>query len=366
MHAVLQAARQWHEEIHFNAIITTDEASVISVGAVAQELGLPGVDIVGAQKSRNKYYMRIAHQEGKANYPAFKLCNSLDEALLAANEIKYPVIIKPTLGGNAEHVYLVNNENELRDRFPIAFKANLATSYCKHEAQTELLGPNSLLVEEFLNGSEHCVEAWIMDGHVAIGSIADRISIDSVTFDHDLYKTPTSLSDTQICSLYEALEKGVTAQKISHGVVHAEFRFHNGRPYIVEIAARVGGGSLYKMARISYGYCPITAAYMVANNLKPTCTVLKPTGEVAVGLTMLCAQGIVEDIEVPDEVKNHPGVFNLGILLKKGDINRRPPFGNDMLGYIGTTGKSVDAAVHLSETLFRKIAIKLKPYPEGS
>lgn len=355
--AVVEVALQWHEEVAFDAVLTTDEASVLSAAAVADTISLPGISLDAAAKSRNKYYMREAHNTNGAPCPDFELCYSLEAAVKAAQAIGYPVIIKPTLGGNAEHVYLIRDEQTLKYRFPVANEANQKYSYCVHEASTEALGPNAMLVEGFLSGSEHCIEAWVFKGKAHIGSIGDRLSVELDIFDNDLYRTPSALTNSQVDLLSAALQAGVEAQGITHGVVHAEFRFHKGLPYIVEIAARVGGGSLSKMAQLSYGYCPITTAYLIATNQPPVHATLAPTGKVAVGLTMLSQQGRIKDIRVPDLVTNHPQVFNLAILAKPGDLHRRPPEGNDMFGYVGVTGQSQQEAIELAGHLFEEIRI---------
>ncbi|WP_414147285.1 ATP-grasp domain-containing protein [Erwinia sp. BNK-24-b] len=357
MDTILSEALAWHQQENFDAIITTDEASVVATAIVAEALGLPGASVAAAKNSRNKYLMRLAHQQGGAPHPPFYLCHSLAQAVQAGKEIGYPAIVKPTLGGNAEHVYLIRSEEAMRQQFPVVWEANRRYSYGQHEAEGVDLGPNALLVEGFLAGSEHCVEAWVRDGDIHIGSIADRISAELEIFDNDLYRTPSALSAEETEKLRIALEAGVRAQGISHGVVHAEFRFHHGKAYILEIAVRVGGGSLYKMARLSYGYCPVTAACRVAMRQPLAAKPLEKTGRVAVGLTMLCQQGRISRIAVPEKVASHPAVFNLGILAHEGDYHYRPPAGNDIFGYIGVTADSQAAAIELASELFAQIDI---------
>jgi biotin carboxylase len=357
---VVEAAVEWHQEIQFDAVITTDEASIFSVAKVAEKLDLPGISSLAAQNSRNKFFMREAHLDYYAPHPKFSLCNQLDKALSAAENIGYPVIIKPTLGASSEHIYLVKNEEDMKVRFPLAESANSKYSFCVYEAGGSHLGPNTMLVEEYLSGSEHCIEAWVMDGIAHIGSIADRICVELDIFDNDLYRTPSLLDQTHQDMLQEALQAGVQAQGITHGVVHAEFRFHNGKPYIVEIAARVGGGSLYKMAQISYDYCPIKTAFMVASNKQPNKQALSASGKFSVGLTMLCESGKVKRIHVPEAVLNHSQVFNLAIVLKAGSYCHRPPEGNDVLGYIGTIGESQEEAIALAAELSSQIQIEFE------
>ena len=49
------------------------------------------------------------------------------------------------------------------------------------------------------------------------------------------------------------------AQGLRRSAMHAEVRFHEGEPYLLEIAARVGGGGLDEIARLTTGYDPIRA-----------------------------------------------------------------------------------------------------------
>lgn len=357
INVLLAEALDWHKLEKFDAVITTDEASVVATALVAQVLGLESVSVEGAKNSRNKYLMRLAHQRSGAPHPNFRLCYSIEQALVAAEEIGYPVIIKPTLGGNAEHVHLIRNQDVMREQFAVIWDAYRNHSYSHHEADGIELGPDALLVEGFLSGSEHCVEAWVYKGAIHIGSIADRISAELEVFDNDLYRTPSKLSVADLAKLRAALEAGVRAQGIENGVVHAEFRFHKGEVYILEIAARIGGGSLYKMAQLSYNYCPVAAACCVAIRKTTGIKNSSETGRVAVGLTMLCQQGRISHIYIPDTVRSHPAVFNLAVIAREGDFHYRPPAGNDIFGYMGVSGASQEEALNLASDLFSKVSV---------
>ncbi|MGX1186116.1 biotin carboxylase [Pseudomonas sp. F-14 TE3623] len=355
---LLRAAQTWHAIESFDCVLTTDEASVIGTAIISRALGLPGLG-EHAAKSRNKWLMRQAHQRFGAPHPAFSKCDTLTEALEFAEKTGYPVVLKPTLGGDAEHVYKINNQEELAHYYPLAKQGNDTHSHRFIEAECADMGPHTLLVESFLNGSEHCVEAIISGDNVYIGSIADRLSIELNTFDNDLYSTPTALSQPHIDALTEAVRLGAIAQGIAHGVLHAEVRFHDGKPYIVEIAARPGGGSLQYMAKISYGYCPIVAALRVAEGRLPEQTGMQNTGRIAVGLTMLCDGGVLKSISLPEALADNPQVFNLKILPRIGDKVVRPPHGNDIFGFLGTTGATVDEALEVAHSIYHQLKIEI-------
>lgn len=356
-----EAAYAWHRDVGFDAIMTTDEASVIATASIAEALGLPGLGLKAAQNSRNKWFMRLAHAASDAPHPQFARCDTLDQALAAAETIGYPVILKPTLGALAQHVYKISAPEEMEKRFASAMEGSKSYSFSRFEAKSDDIGPCTLLVESFLDGTEHAVEAVIDGETLHLGAIADRLSIDSDTFDSDLYKMPTFLSAEQIELVHEAIRLGAISQGIRLGVLHAEVRFHQGRPYILEIAARPGGGSIQYTSKASYGYCPVTAALTVAEGRSVDVPPLQPTGEVSIALTMLCDEGHVKQLQIPNDVRSTPGVINFQIVPKPGGTVYRPPRGNDVLGFLGTKAKTLDDALALADKIFTSVKIELMP-----
>jgi len=341
--------------------MTTDEASVIATASIAEALKLPGLGLKAAQNSRNKWFMRLAHEAGGAPHPQFVRCDTLNEALAAGEKIGYPVILKPTLGALAQHVYKVSGPEQMKERFNPAMEGSKSHSFSRFEASSDDIGPCTLLVEEFLDGTEHAVEA-VIDGEVLhLGAIADRLSIDSDTFDNDLYKMPTSLSAEQIDLVHETVRLGAVSQGIRLGVLHAEVRFHQGKPYILEIAARPGGGSIQYTSKASYAYCPMTAALTVAEGRSVDVPPLRPTGEISIALTMLCDEGHVKRLSIPAGIRSMPGVINFQIVPKPGGTVYRPPLGNDVLGFLGTKGETLNDALALADKIFKSLEIELTP-----
>lgn len=355
------ASAAWHRQEGFDAIITTDEASVIATAILARELGLPGLPVDAARRSRNKLLMREAHKAHGAPHPQFRRCDTVDEALRFAQKIGYPVVVKPTLGGDSEHVYRADDPHQLARRFAQAMDGNNTHSHRYAEAECEELGPHTLLVEAFLEGPEHCVEAVINGSEVFVGSIADRLSVELDVFDNDLYCTPTRLTAAQQAAVADAVLCGARAQGIARGVVHAELRFHKGSPHIVEIAARPGGGSLQYMAKISYDYCPVSAALRVVEDAEMPVPARRHTGKVAVGLTMLCDEGRLQDVHIPEGLMEQHQIFNLVVLPRKGGVIRRPPNGNDIFAYVGARGDSLQHALANAAAVAARIEVQLAP-----
>jgi len=358
---IIAAARAWHEVEHFDGVLSFSESAVVAVATVAEALGLPGVGVEAARTSRNKFLMRQAHERAGVPRPQFRLVPDLAAALAAAGEIGYPVILKPTLGAASNFVFRLNDPDELRLRFGQALEGMQGMSWFTMEPEGVDIGPHSLLIESYLEGPEFLTEALAWDDEVYLGSIVDRVTVEGDTFDDDVHHAPTALSPDQIAAVHRVIADAAHAQGIRRSVMHAEVRFHHGVPHILEIAVRPGGGGLDYFARISAGYSPISVMMDVARGVRPDVHHYRPTGVHTAGTCLISGPGRVEEIHVPPEVASSDRVFFLKITAKPGDVVKRPPYGNNILGFLCTTGTSFDDAMQAAYQLAAQIDVRLAP-----
>ncbi|CCK28610.1 ATP-dependent carboxylate-amine ligase domain protein ATP-grasp [Streptomyces davaonensis JCM 4913] len=356
---IIAAAREWHAQEDFDGVFTFSEFSVVPVAHVAEALGLPTIGVEAARTSRNKLLMRQAHEEHKAPHPRFRYVSTVDEAVAAAEDFGYPVILKPTLGAASSFVFRLDDAEELRERFETADRGIVEASLFQMEADGVDVGPSGLLIESFLDGSEYLIEAVAWDGEVYLGSVVDRVTVEGATFDDDVHHAPTSLSESQLARVHQAVTAAAHAQGLKQATMHAEVRFHGDEPYILEIAARPGGGGLDHMARLSAGYCPIRATAAVAAGQWPEVTHYTPTGTHTAAMCLICGPGHIEAITVPEEVEESDRLFFFKVTAKPGDLIKRPPEGNSILGFLGATGTSFDDAMNTATDLATKIEVSL-------
>ncbi|AWS44987.1 ATP-grasp domain-containing protein [Streptosporangium sp. 'caverna'] len=341
---LITEAKSWHEEERFDGIITFSESAVTTVAAVAEALGLPGVGAEAARTSRNKLLMREAHRAHNAPHPDFRFVADLEEALGAAVDFGYPVILKPTLGAASNFVFKIDDREEMEELFPQALSGIEEMSWFAMEAHGLDLGPHGLLVESFLDGEEFLIEAVAWDGEVYLGSIVDRITVEGGTFDDDMHHAPTSLTPEQVAAVHRVVRAGAHAQGLRRSVMHAEIRFHRGEPYLLEIAIRPGGGGLDLIAQITASHNPIRAVMDVARGSTPRVRHYRPTGVHVTAMCLISDAGRIASVDVPVDVAESERVFFLKVTAKPGDVIRRPPEGNSILGFLGTTGTSLEDA----------------------
>ncbi len=361
---LIRQAKNWHAEENFDGVLTFSESAVVAVAAVATALGLPSIGVDAARTSRNKLHMRQAHERGGAAHPAFRFVADVDEALATGAEFGYPVVLKPTLGAASNFVFRVDDAEQMRERYGQAREGIDRMSWYTMEADGIDMGPHGLLVESFLDGHEHLIEALVWDDEVFLGSIVDRVTIEGETFEDDVHHAPTSLSPHQVAEVHAVVAAGVRAQGLHRSTLHAEVRFHHGRPYLLEIAVRPGGGGLDHMARLSAGYDPIKAVIDVARGVRPQVQHFTPTAVHTAAMVLLCAAGTLASVDVPVEVAQSENLLHLKIMAKPGDVIRRPPYGNDILGGFGVIGTSFDDAMRTANELASKIEVKLVDRPD--
>ena len=356
---IIAAARSWHAVERFDGVLTYSESGVIAVAAVAEALGLPGVGVETARTSRNKLLMRQAHERAGIPRPRFRLVPDLPAALETAEEFGYPVILKPTLGAASNFVFRLDGPEDLRLRYPQALAGMQRMSWYTMEPEGLDLGPHGLLLESFLEGPEMLIEALAWDDEVYLGSIVDRVTVEGDTFDDDVHHAPTAVDADRLAAVHRAVTAAAHAQGIRRSAMHAEIRFHHGEPHLLEIAIRPGGGGLDYFARISAGYCPIRATMDVARGVRPDVTHYRPTGVHTAGTCLISGPGRIEEITVPASVANSDKVFFLKITAQPGDVIRRPPYGNNILGFLCTTGSSFDDAMQAAYQLAERIEVRL-------
>jgi biotin carboxylase len=270
------------------------------------------------------------------------------------------VILKPTLGAASNFVFRIDDADQMRERHQQASEGIGRMSWYAMEADGLDLGPHGLLVESFLDGHEHLIEALAWDDEVYLGSVVDRVTVEGDTFDDDVHHAPTSLTPEQVIAVHALVTAGVRAQGLTRSALHAEVRFHEDRPYLLEIAVRPGGGGLDHMARVSAGYDPIKAVMDVARGVRPQVRHFSPTEVHTAAMCLICGPGTIESIGVPPEVAEADALMFLKIMAQPGDVIRRPPDGNNILGGIGATGTSFDDAMGTANDLAGKIEVTLR------
>jgi biotin carboxylase len=238
----------------FDGVMTYDETLVPLAAAVAAEAGLPGLSQTSAASARDKHRMRSAWSAANVPSARFGLAGDVRDAARIADEIRYPVVLKPRNLGGSIGVVAVHNSTELHSHFPHVASA-------RHDG---FVVEPSVLVEEMLDGPEVSVEGIVHEGELHIGGITDKRTGMDPYFEELGHVAAPWRDHASVEEITAVAARAHAALGISVGATHTEMRLGPSGPKLIEIAARLGGDLIPLVHRYGTGVRLSAAAGRVA------------------------------------------------------------------------------------------------------
>ncbi|MCF4139008.1 ATP-grasp domain-containing protein [Streptomyces sp. Tue 6430] len=100
-----------------DAVATFHEGALHVAARVAAELGLPGNSVEAVRAMRDKFVTGRRLEEAGVPTPATRIVTTYDQALATAEELGYPLVLKPQASGASQGVTKVVDEEQLRAAF---------------------------------------------------------------------------------------------------------------------------------------------------------------------------------------------------------------------------------------------------------
>ncbi|MFU8803860.1 MAG: ATP-grasp domain-containing protein [Bradymonadaceae bacterium] len=149
--AVLRAVRHVQKHAHVDRIEATVEAHVLATARVREAAGIPGMSYRTAFLCRDKPAMKEVLREGGISCAQSAGAASGDEVRAFAEQVGYPIVIKPRDGAGASGAARVDTDAEL--------EAAIRSLRVDHPGR-------SVAVEEFIEGHEAFYDTLTHDGEV--------------------------------------------------------------------------------------------------------------------------------------------------------------------------------------------------------
>jgi len=232
----VRIAKEYAKKEKIDGVITVGTDASMTVAAVANSLGLPGIKFESAECATNKIKMRARLKQFNVLCPDFSECWNLEDAYNFAKNHEFPLVIKPSDNMGARGVIKINNFSEIQKCF-------------EHAKQFSPSG--ELIIEEFMDGEELSIDALIFDNRIVITGIADRI-IDMEPYFIELgHILPSNLTEDKKRDAIKVFKQGIKALGITLGAAKGDIKLTSKGPMIGEIAARLSGGF---MSAYTYPY----------------------------------------------------------------------------------------------------------------
>jgi biotin carboxylase len=248
---VLEGLAREHASRPFQGIVfgSTPEIYVLDAARTAQALGLPRF-LHHPEAARDKHAMRRL-LSGHAACPPTRLIRSAADLEQAA-DVGFPCVLKPRHGYGSVCVVKPRDRGHLRDEYR-RMRASLAVLSRETPAA---IASDDMLLEPFVGGTEHTVELFVRDGHPALGIVSDKLPMVPPWFLETGDIMPSGLTPPDRELVLAAARSAARALCIEQGWAHVEIKLHDGVAYVIEIAARNGGGYTREMLRLAYGIDP--------------------------------------------------------------------------------------------------------------
>ncbi|MFI6292657.1 ATP-grasp domain-containing protein [Nonomuraea sp. NPDC050790] len=348
-----------------DAVVTFAEAAVPSAARVAAEFGLPGVSERTAHLARDKYLMRAAFAEGGVAQPRFALAGSLEEAVKAAGEVGFPMVLKPIIGTGSMYVRSVATQEELEEHFDVIREgawAGFTYDPLHDSAMRSYRG--GVLAEQFVPGPEICVESVVVAGRTHVLAIHDKPLPTGPTFEEVYACTPTRLPAETVERIGAAVRDVHAAMGILTGPTHVEFRLAGGvEPVVLEAAARMGGGPIYRSVLLSTGVDMVEAALDLALGRTPELAPRENPRPIGFWNIFPERAGTLSEIAGLERAAADPRVDEVEIYRRLGDHLEVPPRTFQGHGHLIFKVGDVDELDPVFDELVR--TLRLRTDPEG-
>jgi biotin carboxylase len=308
------------------AVVAVDDQGVLIAALAAKELGLPANLPEAVARTRNKAAMRTALDTvPHLRQPSFRVVSRGGDVAAAANEVGWPVVVKP--------ISLSASRGVIRADDPAGADAAAARVWAIlaedcHPAE------EPIIVEAYVPGEEVAVEALLRGGRLEVLAVFDKPDpLVGPYFEETLYVTPSRLPDAVQAEIASSVAGAAAAIGLTEGPVHAEIRIDpDGRPWLLELAARTIGGLCARTLRFAAG---VTLEELVLRHALGL--PLDPRREhVAAGVMMLPipSAGRLVAVHGQDDARAVPGITALELSIRPGGEVRPLPEGDRYLGFL--------------------------------
>lgn len=228
---VVEQTLRWIGDHPIDRVEGIWEPLVIAAAKIRERLGIPGMSLDTVRGFRDKDLMKQRIAAAGLRVPKAKRVRKASEAWEGAEEIGYPLIIKPIDGAGSADTYRVNNEKELE----------IVLGKIKHVPEVSC--------EEFIEGREFTYDTVCIEGTPAYENVAEYLPRPLIarSYEH-LSPVIVTVRDLSQPHLQGGLTLGrgvLKALGMGSGFTHMEWYLTDkGEVVFGEIGCRPGGAHL--------------------------------------------------------------------------------------------------------------------------
>ncbi len=320
------------------AIIGIDDSGTLLAARASERLGLVHNAPEAAEAARDKHLMRCHFEAAGVPSPAFRRWRVTDDPAVVAAATRFPCVVKPTMLSGSRGVMRADDPAELAVRFA-RLALILASERC-----------DDVLVEDFIPGVEVALEGLIDNGALRTLALFDKPDpLSGPYFEETLYVTPSRLPAAAQRAIQGAAQAAAVALGLRQGPVHAELRWNESGPVLIEVAARSIGGLCSKTLR--FGTDMSLEELILRQALGLPIDAPREGGAGGVMMIPIPAAGHLRAVTGVEAASAVAGIESVEITARMNHPLVPLPDGDSYLGFIfarGETPEEVEAALRAS------------------
>lgn len=329
-------------------VLTWTEWYLVPVTRLAHRLGLPANPVAAVLACRDKAAARALFDRHQVPSAISRSVRTLQEAQAAAEEIGFPVVVKPAAHAASVGVVRADDADQLTTAYGQAAEA------AAHGKES-----TDVLVEEYLDGPEISVECVTRHGSTTVVAVT-RKTVGMAPHFEELAHCVDAADDLREIVVPVA-RAAITALGVTDGVSHIEMRLVDGRPRLIEVNGRLGGDMIGHLARLATGIDLTRAAADIACGHTPDLTPTKSSAA-AVKLLYPTTSGTLTRLQFHG---TQPWLDTVYFQRRTGDELLLPADGGDTftarIGYLVTTGSTGAQARDRAEEAARGLTAHVRP-----
>jgi biotin carboxylase len=346
-HAAEQA-RAFAARHPVDAVLGVDDDTVVVAATIAAALGIGGNSVAAVEAARDKRRQRELMTQHGVPVPQFQLRRFDDDIEAMARAQAYPCVIKPLRLSASRGVIRADDARAF-----IGAVRRLAAIL----AQPEIVGCETdvFLVEAFVSGPEVALEGLLTAGRLHVLALFDKPDpLDGPYFEETIYATPSRLPEPAQRALAETAERAARAIGLTRGPIHAELRWNDGGPWLIELAARPIGGRCSAALRFQDG--ATLEELVLREALGPRRTPpLRETGASGVMMIPVPGPGILREVRGVAAARAVAGIEDVVITAHQGQALIPWPEGSRYPGFIFARGRDSEEVVAALRTAHRQL-----------
>jgi biotin carboxylase len=348
------AAVRFADKYPVAGVFTYYEWCVEMAAAVGERLGVPQCSPAAATRCRDKWESREALRRAGVPSARSRLVRNAAEALRAAHDIGYPVVVKPRAQSASFGVCQAAGDNELAAAFDRAVSSPSNGAW-EHQ--------HGVLVEEYLDGPEISVDSGMANGTLETVIYARKILGYPPHFEEAGHVVaPPELVVADPSGVRDVVRSAHQALGVDNTVTHTELRLTSRGPRIVEVNGRSGGDFLSELGLLAGGADIAMATADIAAGRSPELSAVR-NGIAGIRFLYADSSGVVESCSIDPDIASVPWIHQIQWLAGPGTRIHATPGRRYFAraGFVVVTADSVAECEARMESVAARATVRTAP-----